>query len=82
MSFAIAQTLYLVFHDLINLVVEFLVLTAVVRCDDKPNDQPQISSEGAQDQMKNVVGSFLLTIQYEDFLVHCLACIGLGSEFR
>ena len=69
-SIGITQALRLVEHDLIDLLVEFLVVAVIASHGQTPNDQPQTSSQDGHNHVQDVVRVFLLGREYKQLFVH------------
>lgn len=71
----VAQALCLVVHDLIDLLIQFLVVAVIAPHGQTPHDQPKTSSQNGHDHVQDVVRVLLLAGQYKQFFVH-------GSSLR
>lgn len=71
-SIGITQALSLVEHDLIDLLVEFLVVGVIDPYGQTSNDQPQASSQDGHNHVQDVVRIFLLGREYKQLFVHAL----------
>lgn len=76
-SAGITQALRLVEHDLIDLFVDFIVVSVIAPHGDSPHQQPESSSEHRHNHVQDVIRFLLLGGEYKQFFVHVLPLLGL-----